>query len=159
MYSLQNFLQQWLQLLGHWISFASHPHQNPPHSNMVNQTLHGDVLLFLPTGFCCQWRFATIWEVTPWIYILDWLQMLDLMPDLWLFWPQNYHGCISIYLSFSLYTEAYYPIEHRAVGLNTIDSAAEALPPYNSLWSHSLLHWNKHKIKPKALEDWPGNTT
>lgn len=84
--------------------------------------------LFLPTGFCCQWSFAAV-EVTPWIYILDWLQMLNLMSDSWLFWPQDYHCCISIYLSFSLYTEAYYPIEHRVIGLNTIDCS----------WSHTSL--------------------
>lgn len=72
-YWLQNFLQQWLQLSGHWISFASHPHQNPPHSNTVNQTLHWDVLPLSLTSFCCQWSVAAVWKVTPRIYILDWL--------------------------------------------------------------------------------------
>lgn len=38
-------------------------------------------------------------------------------------------------------------------------SAAEALPTHNSLPSPSQLQWNKHKMKPRALEDWLDNMT
>lgn len=75
-YLLQNFLQTWVQLLGHGISFASHPHQNPPHSNMVNQTLHWDVLplslpwLLLPMKCCCCIKCHTV-DPYSWLIICN----------------------------------------------------------------------------------------
>lgn len=64
-----------------------------------------------------------------------------------------------MYLSFSLHAEAYDSVVDRVTGLDVIESAAEASPPHNSFPNLSLLQWNKHITKPKALENWLDNMT
>lgn len=58
------------------LNFICFPPTPPTHTHtLIWLTRHFTEMfcLFLPSVFCCQWSVATVWKVTPWIYILDWL--------------------------------------------------------------------------------------
>lgn len=58
------------------LNFICFPPTSPTRTHtLIRLTRHFTEMfcLFLPSVFCCQWSVATVWKVTPWIYILDWL--------------------------------------------------------------------------------------